>query len=484
MDDPDGRSALDPKDPGAFRATAHRLLDACLDRMENARELPWTPPPDALPGPGPGAPPAKGVALDALADELAGGIMPYATGNTHPRFFGWVHGTGLPSAFLADMVASAMNANCGGRRHVGIDVERRVVDWCARLHGLPDTAGGLLASGTSTATLLALHAARVRRLGPDVRTAGQAGERLALYAAEGAHQCVSKAAEVMGLGAGALRTLPLDPATRSLSIGALDEAVARDRAEGTLPFCLVATAGGVNTGRFDDVDALADAARRHGLWLHADAAFGAWAVIAGAPWSALARGLGRVDSMAFDFHKWPYVQYGAAAVLVRDASALGEAYAGREAYLESDGDGEGLAGGAPWPCDLGIELSRGFRALKVWSALRAHGTDALGAAIADDCRRAALMGELVEAAPELELAAPVTLNVCCFAPAGDGSGDEVATRHARLVAALQLEGECVLSTTRVAGRPVLRAAIVNHRTTADDVRRTVEAVVARVRRAG
>ena len=492
MSEPSGgaRSALDPDDAAAFRATAHRLLDACLDRMEGARELPWTPPPDALPGPAADAPPRAGVSPDALADELLDGIMPYATGNTHPRFFGWVHGTGLASGLLAEMVASTMNANCGGRRHVGIDVERRVIDWCARLHGLPEGAGGLVTGGTSAATLLALQAARVRLLGPEVRRTGHDGRRPTLYAAEGAHQCVAKAIEVMGLGAEALRRLPLDPATGSLSIPALDEAVRRDREDGRIPFCLVGTAGSVNVGRFDDANALADAAARHGLWLHVDAAFGAWAVIAGAPWNALARGLDRVDSMAFDFHKWPYVQYDAGAVLVRDASTLGEAFSGSAAYLENDADDAGLAGGAPWPCDLGLELSRGFRALKVWSALRAHGTDALGAAIADNCRQAALMGELVAAAPELELVAPVTLNVCCFAAAGgqggrsgqgDGDGVDEAERYARIATALQLEGECVLSTTRVAGRPVLRAAIVNHRTTEADVLRTVAAVVSGLR---
>ena len=488
------RSALDPTDPAAFRATAHRLLDACLDRLENARELPWTPPPETLPGLAADAPPAAGIDDDALADELADGIMPFATGNTHPRFFGWVHGTGLANGLLADMVASTANANCGGRRHVGIDVERRVIDWCARLHGLPGSAGGLVTSGTSTATLLALHAARVARFGGDVRAAGQGpgpGSAPTLYAAEGAHQCVVKAIEIMGIGGDALRRLPVDPATGSLSIDALDRAVGDDLAAGRAPFCLVGTAGSVNTGRFDDAHALADAAARHGLWLHVDGAFGAWARIAGAPWEALAGGLERVDSIAFDFHKWPYVQYDAGAVLVRDAETLGDAFSGRAAYLESDDDEPGLAGGAPWPCDLGLELSRGFRALKVWSALRAHGTDALGAAIAGNCRQAALMGELVEAAPELELAAPVTLNVCCFAVVDEGGGDgesadpeaaeRVAERHARIAAELQLEGECVLSTTRVAGRSVLRAAIANHRTTEADVRRTVEAVRSKAR---
>ena len=489
-------SRLDPDDPAAFRAVAHTLLDACLDRLENARERPWIEPGDALPGDEPApegrpGPPREGLPIERIAAELVEEIMPRATGNTHPRFFGWVHGTGLASGLLAEMVAATMNSNCGGRRHVAIEVERRVIEWCATLHGLPEGAGGLVTGGTSMATLLALCAARVRAFGESFREEGTSERPLrpVLYTAMGTHQCVAKACEVMGLGHKALRQLPLDPDTRSLSIPALTETIAADRAAGYHPFCLVGTAGSVNVGRFDDLAALADAAAEHELWLHVDGAFGAWAVLADPPWNANVAGLDRADSIAFDFHKWPYVQYEAGAVLVRDASTLPEAFSGNAAYLVDED--EGLAAGAPWPCDLGLELSRGFRALKVWTALRAHGTDALGAAISDNCRQAALMGELVEAAPELRLAAPVTLNVCCFALSeapgqgdGEAAGEAADERHRAIAAALQLAGDCVLSTTRIEGRTVLRAAIVNHRTTASDIRFTIGAVIDEAERQG
>ena len=469
-----GTSRLDPPDPDAFRRLAHDVLDACLDRLENVRELPWTPPAGEVPGSG--ALPREGVPLERVAEELVHRIMPGATGNTHPRFFGWVHGTGLASGLLAEMVAATMNSNCGGRSHVAIDVERTVIDWCARVHGFPDAAGGVLCGGTSAATLVALHAARVRRFGEGSRrTPGEASASATCYAAEGTHQCVVGALELMGLGGDSLRKLPIDPATGSLSLDALGEAVAADRAAGRTPLCLVGTAGSVNVGRFDDLEALADAARRESLWLHVDGAFGAWVALAEAPWRDLARGIARADSLAFDFHKWPYVQYAAAAVLVRDASVLGDAFAGDAAYLVNEETG--LAAGAPWPCDLGPELSREFRALKVWTALRTHGFDALGASITDNCAQAAAMGERVAASDELELAAPVVSNVCCFrlAPALV-SGEAADGVHRAIATALQLSGECVLSTTRVGGAVVLRAAIVNHRTTDADVLATVEAV--------
>ena len=284
----------------------------------------------------------------------------------------------------------------------------------------------------------------------------------------------------MGLGREALRQLPLDSATGSLSLDALGEAVAADRAAGRSPLALVATAGSVNTGRFDDIEALADAAAEHDLWLHVDGAFGAWVALARPPWRELARGIGRADSLAFDFHKWPYVQYSAAAALVRDRSTLGDAFAGSAAYLV--GEEEGLAAGTPWPCDLGPELSRGFRALKVWTALRTHGLDALGASIGDNCAQAAAMGERVTRSEELELAAPVISNVCCFrVPRARLDGDAADALHRAIATALQLSGDCVLSTTRIDGAVVLRAAIVNHRTRDDDVRLTIDAVRREVR---
>jgi len=474
--DPAEGARLDPIDPDAFRATAHALLDACLDRLENARELAWQPPPDSLPGDLHGLPapvPRAPVPLAQVVRELTEDIMPHATGNTHPRFFGRVHGTGLADGLLAELVATTMNANCGGRHHLAIDVERRVIDWCASIHGLPESAGGLITSGTSMATVLALQAARVRRFGDALRSTGQRGSAV-LYAATGTHQCVVRAAELLGLGREAVRALPLDPATGSACLGTLERLVEQDRAAGCVPLCLIGTAGSVNVGRFDDLTALADAAQRHGLWFHVDAAFGAWAVIADEPWRTLARGLERADSMAFDFHKWPCIAHSAGAVLVRDAATLEAAFPGSAAYLESEED-DALAAGAPWPCDLGPELSRGFAALKVWTALRHHGIDALGAAISDNCRQAALLGELVEAADGLRLAAPVTLNVCCFALA-DG-GPDPDRRHRRLAAALQRSGETVLSITRLDGRLVLRAAICNHRTRCEDIHRVVDAVL-------
>ena len=469
-------SPLDPADWDDFRQQAHRLLDTCIDQLSDARNRPWRPLAD-----GDKAMLRLGDAVDGvdsatLVDELTEKVLPFHTGNTHPRFFGWVHGTGLASGLLSEMVAATMNSNCGGRDHGAAYVEREVIDWCLRCFGFPAGGSGVLVSGTSQATVIALACARLKALGPDSRRDGiQATPRLAAYAVKGVHNATVKALELLGIGSAALRSIDAG-ADGSMDLERLAEAVAKDRAAGVQPFCVVATAGSVDLGWFDDIDRIADFCAREQLWLHVDGAFGAWARLAEAPWSDLLRGIERVDSLAFDFHKWMYVQYDCGVVLIRDEAIHRQAFAARPAYLAKQD--QGLGGGEPWYCDYGMDLSRGFRALKVWSALRAYGREALGQAITRNCRLAARMGERVAAQPGLRLAAPIRLNVCCFsaAPAQWEAAAQDALNEA-ITHQLQLSGDVVFSTTKVAGRTVIRAAIANHRTCDADIDYAIAAVV-------
>ncbi|MGV6812182.1 MAG: pyridoxal phosphate-dependent decarboxylase family protein [Brevirhabdus sp.] len=461
---------LDPEDWHATRQQMHRVLDACLDRMQDARALPWQPVGEAERAAFQGLAPSTGVGLNAVADRLMDDIMPFATGNTHPSFWGWVHGSGHAAGFMAEMVAAAMNANCGGRDHGAVYVERQVVDWCRNIMELPHGAGGLMVTGTSQATLLAFHAARVRAL---EGTALEVAPPLTAYALEGAHGCVTKALNIMGLGAGALRILPeavgSEPEARAIDADALRRAVKQDREDGRLPFLLVATAGSVNTGTFDDLNAAARLAEELGLWLHVDAAFGAWTRLADTKWRGLSDGIGTATSIAFDFHKWLGVPYACGMLLVRDQGDLLRAYSGRGAYLE--GQAEGLAGGEPWACDLGLDLSRGFTALKVWATIQAYGTDRLGEVVTMNCRQAAQMAEVVAASATFRMAAPVVSNICCF-----GMVDPVDDwKLAKVAVALQLEGQAVFSTTTIDARPALRAAITNHRTRRADITAAIRA---------
>ncbi|MDU8927370.1 pyridoxal-dependent decarboxylase [Alisedimentitalea sp. MJ-SS2] len=468
-------TSLDPEDWGEFRAKAHDLLEACLDRLEQARNLPWQPVPQdirhsyVLPD--------KGAASDDLTTALRETVMPYNTGNTHPRFFGWVHGTGMAEGLLAEMVAATMNSNCGGRDHGMVYVERAVIDWTRRQMGFPDTASGVLVTGTSQATVIALSAARLRALGPEVRTTGQGAQRLTAYAGAGIHNAARKAIELLGIGSDNLRRIP--QIDGQVDIAALKRRAAQDRADGAIPFALFGTAGSVDFGQFDDLNALADVAAEENLWLHVDGAFGAWTRLADAPWRALSEGIGRADSMACDFHKWMYVPYECGLVLIRNENEHRAAFAARPSYLEAMDTG--LAGGDPWFCDYGIDLSRGPRALKVWSAIKAHGAEKLGKAITANCHAAAQMGALVSETQNMQLAAPVVSNLCVFTADASLDPETQSNLNMRIAQDLQNSGQAVFSTTwaQINGHKVtcLRAAITNHRTRPEDVQAAMDAVI-------
>ena len=456
---------LDPEDWEVFRAKAHQMLDAAVDQMAGAAEHPWQPLPEDLP-----ARYAIGQSGD-LVQRLKDDVLPHHGGNIHPRFWGWVQGTGLASDLLASVASVAVNANLGGRCHGANEMERVVIDWARRTMGLPDSASGVFVTGTSQATVLSFQAARVRALS-DLRRRGQAGHRLTAYAAAGVHNATSKALELLGIGSENLRSVPLKEGR--MDVNALRRMVQEDRMAGALPFLLVGTAGSVDLGLFDDLNALADTAVEEKLWLHVDGAFGAWTRIAQEPYRSLSNGIGRADSIALDFHKWFYVAYDCGLCLMRREEEHRAAFAARPAYLE--GASRGLAGGEPWFCDYGIDLSRGNRAIKVWAALEMFGEEAFGRAITGNCRQAALMAELVAAEPAMELAHPVVSNICAFTARRDLPPEAQSRLNSEIAQRLQESGEAVFSTTRVNGIQVLRAAIANHRTRDEDIHEAMKAV--------
>jgi aromatic-L-amino-acid decarboxylase len=472
-DDPD--TGLDPADWPAFRTEAHALLDAALDKMQQAREgRVWTPLPDTMKAAFDQPLPETGLPPEALSAALAS-LLPYGAGNTHPRFFGWVHGSGTPQNILAEIAASAINANAGGRDHGAIYVERQVIRWCRDLFGFPETASGLIVSGTSLATIVALKVARDARLSFASRKAGVGTSRLVGYASAEAHACNPRAFDLLGLGADALRRIPVNAAFE-MDPESLRRAIAADLAGGLQPFVIIATAGTVNTGATDPLAELAAIAAETGLWLHVDGAFGALGRLA----PSLAPrfdAISRADSVAFDFHKWMHVNYDAGCVLVRDEALHRRAFSDRPDYLK--GHTRGLAAGNPWPVEYGPELSRGFRALKVWSQIAGFGTRRLGEAIEANCRQAAWLAGQVAADPRLELMAPVTLNICCFRYRADGLSEaELDALNDEIVIRLQETGLAAPSTTRLHGHLAIRVNLTNHRTRLDDLSRLLEGVAA------
>ena len=466
---------LDPPDPAAWaelRRQAHAILDDLIDHVAARADGPvWRELPAALRASFAEPLPHGPTPLAEVYADFRRRILPYDSGNTHPRFVGWVQGGGTPVGMLAELCAAAMNVNAGGRDHAAIEVERQITRWTAAALGFPASASGVLVTGTSLANLLAVVIARTAALGADSRARGVADHRLRAYTSTAAHGCVARAFELAGLGRDALVRLPTGPDHR-LDPAAVAAHVAADRARGLQPFLIVASAGTVDIGAIDPLAELAELAAAERLWLHVDGAFGAFAALSPALAPRVA-GLGRADSVACDFHKWLQVPYDAGFLLVRSAAHHAAAFASEPAYLARAT--RGLAGNPPWPTDFGPDLSRGFRALKVWFTLKTYGVDHLGAVIAHTCALARGLADRVAAEPALELLAPVGLCVVCFRYRHPDA-DRV---NAEIVAALADAGVAAPSTTRIDGRLAIRVAIINHRCRAADLDRIVDEILAR-----
>jgi len=462
-------TSLDPDDWAEIRQLGHRMLDDLFDELADIGAGPvWRPQPDSVRASWHEPLPRRPMPAADVYAAYARRIAPYGTGNRHPRFFGWVHGAGTAIGMLAEMLAAGLNPNLGGRDHAPIDCERQVIRWAAALLGLPAASAGLLVTGTSIANFMAVHVARTALLGPAVRDEGLGDRRLAVYASDGVHGCIAKALDMAGIGARALRPIRCT-AQGGMDVVELRRRLQTDRARGITPMMAVGTAGSVDTGAIDDLAGLADVCRSERLWFHVDAAYGAMAACS-AHLRPLLTGLDAADSVAFDFHKWA-VPYDAGCFIARDADALRAAFEWPAAYLGRRD--RGLAAGSPWPCDLGPDLSRGFRALKVWMTLKTLGTDRLGACVEQACALARHLAARIDAEPLLERMAPVRLTIVCFRfRPGD---DEL---QAEIAAELQERGIAAPSTTVLGGRIVLRAAIMNHRTQMEDVDALIEGVVA------
>lgn len=472
------QDSLDPKDWAAFRASLHHAVDTVVDHISSPREQAgWRPvPPDTaarLRAPFS----EHGVGLDAALDASIHDVLAYPTGNAHPRFWGWVIGSGAPAAIVGDMLAAGLNANNFGSDQAAAHVELAVIDWTKQLVGYPSEATGLLVSGGSMANLAGLAVARNERGGPGVREEGLSGHtaRLMVYASKETHSSVRKALELMGMGERSLSLIPTKP-DKSINMEALKRAIEHDRALARRPIAIVGNAGTVNTGAIDPLDELADLAVAERLWFHVDAAIGAPAMLT-ARGRALFKGMARADSVALDLHKWLYMPYECGMVLVRHAGMQHRAFNTIAPYLAT-GNG-GVADGPFAFNEHGVQLSRGFKALKVWLALKAHGTQPFADAIEQNMEQAQHLVRRIKHEPALELMAPVALNVVAFRHLGGGLGDEgTDALNRRILVALQTRGIAVPSGTVVDGRAGIRVAITNHRSTDADFNALVDAVLA------
>ena len=398
-------------------------------------------------------------------------ILPYPMGNSHPRFYGFINATADPVGMLADFLAASMNPNCWGGDHAAIHVEQLVLRWLAQMLGFPAAAEGILVSGGSMANFTALATARRAVTPGNVREEGLSGAnspRLTVYASDQVHSCVDKAVDLLGIGTRQLRKIETDERFR-IRLPELFAAVARDRAAGFVPAIVVGNAGTVNTGAIDPLNALADFCAREKLWFHVDGAYGALASIVPGL-KALFSGMERADSIAADPHKWLYVPYEAGATLVREPGRLSATFRKFPEYLASDP--ESPFPGPAWFAERGVELSRGFKALKVWMGLKTHGLRAYAAQIANDVRLASVLAAEVDRRPDFERLAESPLSIANFRfrPADKSLADADLDRvNRRIVNRLVGDGSFFLAPTILKGRTALRVSITNFRTREEDL---------------
>lgn len=469
---------LDPKDWDEMRTLMHRMVDDAVDYLSTVRERPvWQQMPEAVMEEFKKPAPQEASSAASVYADFKENILPYPMGNIHPRFWAWYMGSGTISGVMGDFWASVMNPNLGGGNHAANQVEAQVLNWMKTIMGFPQSASGLLVSGGSMANLVALTVARHQQAGYDIRQEGITPEvagRMTVYASTEIHSCNQKAVEMLGMGAKSLRKIPVK-ADYTIDLDALKTQIKADRTAGMQPICIIGTPGTVNTGAIDDLNALADICEAEGLWFHVDGAIGAIAMLADNVRPQLA-GIERADSIAIDLHKWLHMPFEAGCTLVKNDAAHKNTFSLIPEYLAKKS--RGIAAGNLWFSEYGPQLSRRFRALKVWMSIKEHGTERFGRMIARNVDQAHYLGQLIEKSPVLELIAPIGLDIVCFRyNPGELSLDQLNEINQEVKILLEERGIAAPGYTTLRGVYCIRVAISNHRSRLDDFEALVEAVV-------
>lgn len=411
-------------------------------------------------------PPDEGRPAEAVLERAAREILPIAGRVDHPRFFAFVPSSPTWPGVLAEYMAAGHNIFQGTWLGASgpSQLEVVVIDWFRDWIGYPETAGGLFTSGGSAASLDAFVAAREAAGAPTGAT---------VYVSDQAHTALTRAARIVGVRPEGIRKIPTDERFR-MDVAALAEAVAADREAGRSPIAVCANAGATNTGAVDPLEAIADFCAEQDIWMHVDGAYGGFAVLAEEGRRALA-GIERADSIAMDAHKWLFQPFEAGCLMVKDVRKLEEAFSVRPEYMQDTEWGREH----PNFGDRGLQLSRSFRALKVWMSIQCFGMAAFRRAVASGIELAARAEEFVRASEVLEIANPASLGILCFRvnPVGTHMDEDALERLNDGVQSRVIEtGTAMMSSTRLRGRYSLRLCILNHNTTWDDVRETLEAI--------
>ena len=474
-------SSLDPKDWSAFRSIAYGMVDQSIEFIQQIREKSIyniIPIPEHVCDQLDEPVPEKPQGLERVCQDFNTLVLPYPFGNVHPRFWGWAVGAGNAGGIIAQSMVATMNSNAAGGTQSSTLVERQVLRWCRQIFGFPDTSGGLMVSGTTMATIIALAIARNHALGNeyDVRLEGiTGGPRLVGYASTETHLCSWRAFELLGIGRKSLRLIPVD-ANFCIDMNQLEKTINEDLQAGFTPFCVIGNVGTVNTGSIDDLRALKSFASKYKLWFHIDGAVGALAILSKELKPRLL-GIEQADSLAFDFHKWLHVPYEAGCVLLRDKKQQLATFSSHGRYLTDDESH--YQNGYELYFQFGPELSRGFRALSTWFTLKEHGTQRLGEKIYENCEQVKYFASLLSQYSWIHVHQPITLNIICFRVQPDGLTDEkeIDTFNRDVSIDIQQSGVAIPSTTVLNSRLYIRCCVMNHRTVYADFDLFVETLV-------
>jgi glutamate/tyrosine decarboxylase-like PLP-dependent enzyme len=441
------------------------MVNDMIDFLQNIREQPvWRKPPGNVIEHFNSSMPAMPQSLNEIYDEFKENILPYNTGNIHPRFWGWVMGGGTAQGMLYEMLAAGMNSNVGLGNVAPMYADRQVINWCKEMMGYPAEASGSLVNGASVANLNALITAR-NAADEKIRKQGlHYGQKLVMYASAETHSCIQKAAGIIGIGEEAVRKIRVNE-NYEMDTAHLENLITEDKREGHLPFCVVANVGTVNTGAIDPLGKIFWICAKEKLWMHVDGAFGAMLKLLPEYEGELCF-MEFADSIAFDLHKWMSVQYEAAVVLVRDADTHRRSFALQPEYISAQEGG--IAAGPELTSNFGFELSRNFKALKVWMSIKEHGIEKFASIIRQNIEQAKFLSERVEESEVLELMAPVKMNIVCFRFNPSEPGINLDKLNKEILIELQERGIAAPSSTKLNGQFCLRVANVNHRSVKED----------------
>jgi glutamate/tyrosine decarboxylase-like PLP-dependent enzyme len=459
---------LDPEDWESMRRLGHRMVDDMLAYLRNVRSEPsGFPTPEAIEDICvPLTPDGEGE--EKVYEVFRKSILPYTAPVTNPRFWGFAVGTGSPYGMFAEMLRAGMNGFQEGLLAESY-VHKQVISWLKEMVDFPEEAGGVLVSGGSEANFTGLAVARHAKAEVDMKTKGVQGlsRRMTLYCSDEAHHCLERSVELLGLGNEALRWIPTDDDCR-IRLDALTKAIEQDRKQNHHPFCIIGCAGTVNSGTFDDLNALADLAEKENMWFHVDGAFGAWVKISETH-RHLADGMERADSLAIDLHKWMCMPYSIGCTLVKDRLAHYSTFVyGHDAkYLESGIDQ--LEDQAANAHSLALALSRNFPSLKAYMLLRAFGKNKYGNLVQQNIDQTNYLSELLSREPNMEITAPVVSNIVCFRYKPRGLTEPETEKLNKIIyGELNQISLMMVSDTTIKGKYMLRACNVNHRSQKQD----------------